>query len=459
MALAKRSAIRLRVSDLVDEGTALARSAVRECWLPIVILVAAHTILFLKSHAAASDWSPGALSWIAPLAFVLYVPLYGALYRSALGGRDLRTLGFGGLQWSGVEWRLIAVGVVIVFLIALAASPFFAATGLAALFPASHAPVSLGLLGTWSRWAFIVTPIWLIFLWLMAPRLARLMLGWPFSIARGTTEPFAGVGPARHSGWPLLIALLIAQLPLLVAQLLVYALTLILGDAVMGGAWPMPQAIGAGVVVGLLNVAVQAPLSAGVLAGAWWLLEGDAELADHAPLPVPSAHTEAPLDEASAAAAGLSAQEAAELDLPHEEVDAAGAGAAVEEGDGAHAAEEDATDEHVSHEGHAAEADAEAAAPEAEDHHSAPDDHKPDAHAHEAEHVEVPHIEEPAPPHFEEPPPAPERRWGVEPLSPWPHSVLPPWPGAGGFEPPPKRAPLAYRAEPAQPSEEVVERG
>ena len=458
MALAKHSAERLRVSELIEEATDLARSAVRECWLPILILTAAHAVIFLNHHAAAGDWRPGILSWLAPLGLVFYVPLYGALYRTALGGEDLKTRGIGGLQWSGVEWRLIAVGVVIVFLIGLAATPFLAATGIAALIPASHAPVSIGALGTWSRWAFVVTPIWLVFFWLMAPRLARLMLGWPFSIARGKTEPFAGLGPSSHSGWALAIALSVALLPILVGQLLVYALTLISEDPVMGGSWPLPQAIGAGVLVGVLTAAVQAPLSVGVLAGAWWLLEGDAEAAE-VEVDAPLHHSDASTDEAAlAAAAALSAQEAAELDLPHEEIDKAAADHAGEHDQDHHSdgSADHPADEHSEMD----EAESEVEAP-AGDHHEPPladhDDHEAAARAAEAAaadaHIEEPPVYEPEP----EPQPSPPR-WGVEPLSPWPHSVLPPWPQRHGFDPPPRRAPLAYEAEPAQPSAETAER-
>jgi hypothetical protein len=511
MALARRSAVRLRVWDLLGEGSDLARGALRTAWAPILVLVAAYTVMFLNGHAAAGDWQPGPLTWIAPLALLAYAPLYGALYRAALGGPGARTRGLGGLQWSGVEWRLVVVGAVLVIVAGLVAVPFLAATGLAALLPGSHAPVNIGPFGTLSRWALAAIPIWLVFAVVAAPRLARLMLSWPFSVARGKIQPFGGFGISRRSGWGILVALVLAQGPILLSVALVYALSLISADPVMGGAWPLPQAVAAGVLVGLLNAAVQAPLSAGVLAGAYWLLEGDAAAEDEARTAGDEQpHAEAPTDEAArAAAAALSAQEAAELDLRHDDVDKAGAESDLSGSElaGPEPAGDDLSDaephpevapssdsephESEPHEATHHSAPEDPAAAEQEVDHSAPPPRADeDAHAHaaaedaataaaaaaaagalEGEAEVLPPPPEPEPELEPEPQPEPEfepepeppaahgrSKWGVEPLSPWPHSVLPPWPVKHAFEPPPKRAPLARGVEPAQPSMGAMER-
>lgn len=309
--MAKRATARFSLSDLIGEASDFARDAWRDCWLAMLVVAAAHTLIFLNHHVAVSDWRPGPLGWIAPLLFLGYVPLYGGLYRVALGGRAMKTLGPGGLQWSGAEWRLIAVGVVIAFIIGLAMTPFLAATGIAALIMGLKTVMSAGPLGQWARWAPAGAVIWLFFFWIMAPRIARLMLGWAYSVAREKVEPFGGWEPAKGVGWRIAVGLVISYAPVMLGWLAVYALTLIEPDALVAGYWPLPEAIGAAVLLGALTAAVQVPLSAGILSGAYWQLEDDHAEADAAM----AAHhgpeaTDAAM--AAAAAAALAAHEVAE---------------------------------------------------------------------------------------------------------------------------------------------------
>ncbi len=327
--MAKRAAARLTISEVIAEASDFSRDAWRACWLPILLVTAGHALQFLHGNMAAGEWRPGVFGFLAYVLMIFYVPLYGGLYRIAIGGRPAAGLRFGGLQWNGVEWRLVAVAVVIAFLVGLSLTPFLAAMGVLYLVFGSHRVVSFGPLGSFSYLAMASIPVWLLFVWLMAPRIARLMLGWAYSTAREKTEPFAGWEPAKRSGWPIACVLALAWVPLLLGYLVVYALTLVEGDALLPNAWPLPEALGAGVLLGALRAAVVAPLLVGAITGAFWLLEErDAVAANDHPIPPPQVHGEAyppgdafPHEDAAAAASALAAQQAAELDLPPSEVD------------------------------------------------------------------------------------------------------------------------------------------
>lgn len=453
MALAHRAAAQFSAGQLVAEGSDFAREAWRECWLPILLVTVGHALMFVDQHVPAADWRPGLLGVIAPLLMVFYVPLYGGLYRAALGGHPRTSKGFGGLQWSAVEWRLIAVGLALAFMIGLAMIPFLAATGIAALV-LHNGVFSAGPFGQWARWAPIAIVIWAVFIWLFGQRIARLMLGWPFSVAREKTEPFAGFVLSKGSGWAILFALAASAVPMILGWAAFYAIGLIEADAISGVYWPLPEATGIGILLGGLKALVVAPMIVGVLSAAYWLLEGD-RLAADGPETKPHHGGLMGLAEAAiAAAAALAAKEAAELGLaPHaeggESAEAAAAGDALVEPPGGHDPAADAPP----HE--AAESDL-AAEHEASEHHD--ESHPAEEDAHVADDAVPDDV------------PAPYG--GVEPLSPWPHSILPPWPAAvRGFEAAPPRPAstfarvqttptadsLASDAEPPHPSEGKAE--
>jgi hypothetical protein len=449
MALAHRAAARLDASQLVAEGSDFAREAWRECWLPMLVVTLGHALMFVDQHVPAADWRPGLLGVIAPLLMVFYVPLYGGLYRAALGGPPRLSKGFGGLQWSAVEWRLIAVGLVLAFIAGLSMTPFLAATAVAALI-LHNGVFSVGPFGQWARWAPVAVVIWAGFLWLMGPRIARLALGWPFSVARERTEPFAGFPLSKGSGWAILVALAAGAVPLVLGWAAFYAIGLIEVDAISGVYWPLPEATGIGILLGALKAMVVAPMIVGVLSAAYWLLEGD-HLAAGEPEAGPH-HARSPemAEAAAAAAAALAAKEAADLALtPHEAAgEAAASDAAIAaagehagvDGEGAHDA---ASDPLAAEHGVPAQVD---------ETHAVEGD--------EAAFAEVEPSESTAP------------YGGVEPLSPWPHSILPPWPASvRGFEAPPSRPAstfasdhaakpldsLASDAEPPHPSNDKTE--
>lgn len=444
MALAHRAAAQFSAGQLVAEGSDFAREAWRECWLPMLLVTAGHALMFVDQHVPAADWRPGLLGVIAPLLMVFYVPLYGGLYRAALGGHPRTSKGFGGLQWSAVEWRLIAVGLALAFMIGLAMIPFLAANLIAALV-LRNGVFSAGPFGQWARWAPFAIVVWGVFVWLFGQRIARLMLGWPFSIAREKTEPFAGFVLSKGSGWEILLALAASAVPMILGWMAFYAIGLIEADAISGVYWPLPEATGIGFLLGGLKALVVAPMIVGVLSAAYWLLEGD-RLAEEGPAPKPHHGGLMGLAEAAiAAAAALAAKEAAELGLaPHGEPGDASVEAPGDHDGSADAPPHEAAESHLSTEHEASEDGDEA--------------HLTDADAHVADEAQ--------------PMDAPAPYSGVEPLSPWPHSILPPWPAAvRGFEAAPPRPAstfarvdaaetvdsLASDAEPPHPSEGKAE--
>lgn len=271
--MAKRVAARLTVSELIAEASDVSRGAWRAGWAPILLLTLAHTVIFLDRHVAHGGAATGLMTAAACALMIFYVPLYGALYRLALGGRIAGGRGVGGLQWDGVEWRLIAVGVVIAFVTGLVLMPFLAATGVIALVIGLDRTVPVDLLGPTALWKVLCLPVWLLCFVVMAARVSRLMLGWAYSSAREKAEPFAGWAPSKRSGWSIAWALLVCWTPLLIGYLGVLAFSMIEADALAPQIWPLPEAILAGIVLGLIKTAVVAPLSVGVLCGAYWLLE------------------------------------------------------------------------------------------------------------------------------------------------------------------------------------------
>jgi hypothetical protein len=468
-----KDAPRFGVGELIAEGSDFARDAWRECWGPMLLVVVAHTVIFLNRHALATDWQPGVFRWLLPLLLIFYVPLFGGLYRTALGGEAYRRRGPGGLQWRGDEWLMIVVALVVALFVALAFIPFLALTGLAALIFGTRGVVTVGPLGQWADWAPAALVIWAIYLWLVAPRAARLALGWPYSIARGQLHALAGWGRARKRGWTIAIALLFALIPILLGELALYALALAAPDTYALDHWPLPEAAATGALLGVLKAAVAAPFAVGVLAEAYWRLEGVPEaVAATAPSPAttPSGepvHPDLPNDAALAAGAALSAKEAAELDLPPSEVDRTVAETATEAEHGEVVAAEPVEEPLPP------DVDAEPPAAATEAHEPAPEPHHPGvleaaiaaalaagaaaaAHAMQGAHhgegtlatagqPDAAVRAEPA----AEPAPAPEG--GIEALSSWPHSVLPSWP-ARAADASGRASPLASDREPAQPS-------
>ncbi len=490
--MSKPAHVRLSTGDLIAEGSDLSREAWRDAWAPMLLVIAGHTLMFMNQHVAASDWHAGIWTFVGPALLIFYVPLYGALYRAALGGRAMESHGPAGLQWNGVEWRLITVGVIIVFLAGLAMTPFLAVTGIAALIVRGP-PFTISYLGTWARWAPGAAIIWAFFFWIMAPRLARLMLGWPYSTGREKTEPFAGWSPAERSGWSIAWALVGACIPLALGYLGVFAMTLIEGDTLVGNYWPLPEAVGAGLLLGALKAAVTAPLLVGILSGAYWLLE-EHRLAEEAAHPTAEHHglLDSLGDAAKAAAAALAAREAGVFG--HHDTDRHVTDAAPSHPDAEiEPTEPEAPARHqgfLDSLGPAAKAAMAAAAALAVKEaaelglHPSQVDRQVDEHEPPAPEpdVEPPVIADAHAPLREVPQTEPSagaaaHEMGMEsydapadarhatpdhldgPLSIWPHSILPPWPKpvAATTARNPAATPLASAAEPAHASPEIAE--
>jgi len=164
MSLAVRHGDRLKLGALASDAANFSRAAPHKVWLTVLGLVVVQAYLFARGHVASAIWPPGPPDWIVPFGLVLYVPLFGGLYRLALGGKRLRGLGPGGLQWRGLEWRLIGVAIIIALLIGMVALPFILINLLVIMLLGVRAQISLGPFGGWARWAPETALIWSAFL-------------------------------------------------------------------------------------------------------------------------------------------------------------------------------------------------------------------------------------------------------------------------------------------------------
>ncbi len=293
---------RLTVSEAVAEAGDFARSAWRDCWAVMLIVIVGQTLVFMGAHAAETDWRPWIWPKLGALLTIAYVPLFGALYRLGVGGEPTRSLGPGGLQWTGVEWRLLCVWAVLAFILGLGVAPIAIVSAPLIYFFRHHA-VALGPLGSWSVATLILAPFWLVFGSILLRLWGRLGLAGSITTARGRISPLSGWSMTRGLGWTIGLAWLVVQIPTLGGWLALMAMNLIEADDLAAGAhavWPLPEAIGAGAVMGILSAAVQLPLSVGLLTGVYCLLKPSETGQDETG------------DAAAAATAALSAHEAGE---------------------------------------------------------------------------------------------------------------------------------------------------
>lgn len=272
--------------EALAEASDFARDVWRDCWAVMLIIVAGRTLVFLGHHVSAVEWTPGVWPTVGEVLTLAYIPLFGALYRLGVGGPALDSLGWGGLQWTGVEWRLLGVWIVLGFALGIVATPLaMVSFPLLYLFK-HHAAVSLGPLGSWSAASIFLAPFWLGFAAFILFTWGRLGLAGALTTARQRVSPFASWALTRGLGWTIGLAWLIVQLPMVFGWVGLWAMGLAeAGDIASGPAetWPLLDAAIAGVVVALLAAAIQVPLSVGLLSGLYrWLAQeaGEATLTE-----------------------------------------------------------------------------------------------------------------------------------------------------------------------------------
>jgi hypothetical protein len=280
------TSIRPTAREALVEASDFARDVWRDCWPVMSVIVVARTLVFLGHHVSATEWAPGFWPRLGELMTLAYIPLFGALYRLGVGGRALDSLGWGGFQWTGVEWRLLGVWIVLGFALAVCATPL-AIVPLLYLFK-HHAAVSLGPLGSWSLASILLAPFWLAFAGFVLFMGGRLGLAAALTTARGKVSPFASWSLTRGLGWTIGAAWLVTQLPMIAGWVGLWAMGLAeAGDLSTGPAeiWPLADAAIAGAVVAILAAVIQVPLSVGLLSGLYrWLAPEEALAGDDRPV-------------------------------------------------------------------------------------------------------------------------------------------------------------------------------
>jgi hypothetical protein len=194
-------------------------------------------------------------------ALVAWAPLWTGLYAAALG----RPVAVGGLQFGGAEARflgllasgLAALAVALLALVAVSAGALVAFNLMG--------PMGLPLVGQVPGGVVAAALVWLFGLGGLAWAGARLAFAPAMTLveARLVIEP--AWPAARGRAGAVLVAVLLAHGPTLLALSLVGLFDSFAGLAPFAGGWPRPLAIMGGAAFGILVAFVQAPLTAGAL--------------------------------------------------------------------------------------------------------------------------------------------------------------------------------------------------
>jgi hypothetical protein len=303
----------ITVSEALHEALDFARGAWRDAWAAMALTAAGWAMIVVAAQAQLTAEDAGLVQKIGYGLLLIYLPLLGGLYRLGVGGPALRGLGGGGLQLGGAEWRLLTVNLVLAFFALLACVPgALASAGLYAALRRFDG-VTLGPLGHWEWWFLAAAVVWvLVFAWLIYAS-GRLSLATPLSVDRRRIVPWESWDLTPGRGRTIALAFILAHTPALVVWLGLQMfgwLEPVETPLGLHGPWPLPEAIGAGVVAGLTLSVVQAPLSVGLLTFFYDMLAPipeeaipeDAPAEDHAP-------AAAEEDDAAAAAAAAAEPE------------------------------------------------------------------------------------------------------------------------------------------------------
>ena len=259
---------RITVSDALYEALDFTRSAWRDAWAPMGLTTIGWALLVVSAHASISDVEADVLQKVGFVLLVFHLPLLGALYRGALGGRPFRGLGPGGLQVGGVEGRFLVVNVVLLFFALLACTPMILLSGILYMILRRFDGVTLGPLGHWEWWFLVAGLFWVAFLVFLTWLAGRLAMATPLSIERRRILPWDSWDLTPGEGGAIARAFIAAHLP---TAFVLLALTVFgwmqTGGAPTGlhGGWPLPETIVVGAMAGAALSVLQAPLSVGVI--------------------------------------------------------------------------------------------------------------------------------------------------------------------------------------------------
>jgi outer membrane biosynthesis protein TonB len=256
----------------LDDAVDFTRDAWRGAFAPMALTALGWTLLVVAGQAQIAVYTARLLRHLGFVLLLFHVPLWGALYRQVLAAgapvsAQASLWARWGLRLGAVEGRLLAlIGVVGVGLGAACALPMLVS---AVLFVLLHrlGGVTLGPLGHWAWWFLAAAMIWCAFLAGLLYLCGRLSLSVPLSLNARRVRPWAGWYLTQGQAWPIAAAVAAAHAPMLLVWLGLLAVGWIeppAAPAGMHGAWPVLDAVAAGLVAGTALAAVQAPLTIGV---------------------------------------------------------------------------------------------------------------------------------------------------------------------------------------------------
>lgn len=256
-------------TGLMDRATAFAREAWRRAW-GIQALAAVGVALVVVSVRGRTPAQTADDLWAIGAALVLISapPLWAALYRLQLGGSALKELGPAGLQFGAAELRLVGGALAFLFGSALAWLPVVAISALVFVLLRPLGMLSLGPLGPVMVSFIVAAAVWLACLGLYTYATARLALAPAATVGRRRTMLFAAWPLTEGQAWTVFKAWLQAQVPLALALVALVAINLLEADDEAWrahGLWPWPDALAAGLLLGIIYAFVQAPLTTAVL--------------------------------------------------------------------------------------------------------------------------------------------------------------------------------------------------
>jgi hypothetical protein len=255
----------ITAAEAVQEAMEFARSSWRRAGLIQLVAAAGIAMLFISLRAPLAPAAAGRLSQAGLVVSLLaWAPLWAVLHSLALGGSAARRVWRGGLQFGWTELRFLVLGGAAVVAATLSLLPLVAIS--AGVFLVCH---GMGQIDLWPFGRLQISFLIAALVWLAGAA----SLG--YAAARLAFSPAATVSRRRlviAEAWPLTegrvgavaAAWILAQGPaVLCLALLALADSLELLDN--STRWPMPDAIVAGAILGLIVAFVQAPLTSGVL--------------------------------------------------------------------------------------------------------------------------------------------------------------------------------------------------
>ena len=244
----------------------------RAIWAVLALVSLAGTIYLAGAYAGNNELQIGGV--VAQLLTGLL--LYGAVFRLAFADRHPAdpgfALGHAGLQWGGIEWRLLGAGVLLTLFLAIIAVLGMVLVSAVALgiimnhggaTPPTTPQAVLAALGPNGQ--TVVSVIFFLVLLALLYCYVRLSLALAATVDTGKVSVLASWSLTKAQGWRILGALILVQLPLMLIESLIAAAS---DGAGPGTGAPMSAeaAMLSALAIGAIFGCVIAPLSAGVLA-------------------------------------------------------------------------------------------------------------------------------------------------------------------------------------------------